>query len=232
MWTESLNGMKKHLITYSSPSNFTFIAERPYGLNGGLEPKMDHLVCFMPGTLALSTTGGMTVSEAKKLKQWNPQKQADLDLAIELMKTCWGMYKVTKTGLAAEITHFGLSSHPVMYDDVAHRPTLPPEDVFERHTDEHAAWRKDFIIKPADSHNLQRPETAESLFYMWRITGDETYRQWGSEMFESFMKYTEAADDGGYTSISDVNKVPPPSRNNMESFWPVSLLATSQHQRS
>jgi hypothetical protein len=221
MWNEAFSGMKQHMITYSSPSNFTIIAERPWGLKGGIEPKMDHLVCFMPGTIALATTGGISVAEAKKRKQWNSDKQADLDLAIELMKTCWGTYKFTKTGLAPEITYFSLPSHPVMYQDAANRPPPPPMDVFERHTDEKAEWRKDFIVKPADTHNLQRPETVESLFYMWRITGDEIYRQWGSEMFESFMKYTEAADGAGYTSISNVNQIPPPSRNNMESFWPV-----------
>ena len=30
------------------------------------------------------------------------------------------------------------------------------------------------------------------------------------------------SDRGGYTSLNDVNQVPPPRRNNMESFWLVS----------
>jgi endoplasmic reticulum Man9GlcNAc2 1,2-alpha-mannosidase len=183
---------------------------------------MDHLVCFMPGTLALSTTDGLTVAEMKRLKAWTAEKEEDLNLAIELMKTCWGMYEVTKTGLAPEITYFQL---PPAEDDIVHLQTYIPNHKAspqEFDPDPDAPWRKDYIIKPADTHNLQRPETVESLFYMWRITGDEKYRNWGWKMFEAFMKYTKAADDGGYTSIGNVNEIPPPSRNNMESFWVVS----------
>ena len=36
---------------------------------------------------------------------------------------------------------------------------------------------EDFVIKPLDAHNLQRPETVESLFVMWRVTGDLVYRE-------------------------------------------------------
>ncbi|KAG9810694.1 endoplasmic reticulum mannosyl-oligosaccharide 1,2-alpha-mannosidase, partial [Aureobasidium melanogenum] len=85
--------------------------------------------------------------------------------------------------------------------------------------DPEAEWKKDLIIKGADSHNLQRPETVESLFYMWRITGDDMYREWGWEMFESFVKHTAVEHNGGYTSINDVTSVPTTARDNMESFW-------------
>lgn len=33
----------------------------------------------------------------------------------------------------------------------------------------------DIIIKPLDRHNLMRPETVESLFVLYRITGDPKY---------------------------------------------------------
>lgn len=33
----------------------------------------------------------------------------------------------------------------------------------------------DIIIKPADRHNLLRPETVESLFVLYRITEDPKY---------------------------------------------------------
>jgi hypothetical protein len=224
LWEESLAGIKKHLITYSYPSNFTILAERPWGLEGKLEPKMDHLVCFMPGALALSTTGGLTVAEMQKRKLWTAEKQENLNLAVELMTTCQGMYEVTRTGLAPEIAFFHLPTPadgiPDLYTyDPKHKPM---SDKFDPSQD--ADWRQDFIIKPGDAHNLQRPETVESLFYMYRITGDAKYREWGWKIFEAFMKHTEAADDAGYTSIGNVNEIPPPTRNNMESFWPVSLM--------
>lgn len=219
MWDESLAGVKKHLITYTKHSHFTVLAERPSGLDGNLHPKMDHLVCFYPGTIALAATGGLPLSEAKKLPTWGKQQEEDMALARELTKTCMGMYRVTPTGLAPEIAHFELSDPPKMYNDFILSST---SDMSPEKED----WKQDFNIKPADAHNLQRPETVESLFYMWRITGDEVYREWGWQMFEAFVKHTIVENGGGFTSVGDVLEVPPPKRDNMESFW---LVSTSLH---
>ncbi|CAD0087051.1 unnamed protein product [Aureobasidium mustum] len=139
--------------------------------------------------------------------------EGEIELAKQLMKTCWATYKVTATGLAAEITHFEMHDPPAMMPD----GILQSPDTLS--DDHEAEWKKDLIIKGADSHNLQRPETVESLFYMWRITGDDIYREWGWEMFESFVKHTAVDHNGGYTSINDVTSVPTTSRDNMESFW-------------
>ena len=42
----------------------------------------------------------------------------------------------------------------------------------------------DMIVKPADSHNLLRPETVESLWYMYHLTGNTTYQEWGWKIFQ------------------------------------------------
>ena len=212
MWREALQGVRKHLITYTEPSQFTIIGERPGGLAGELSPKMDHLVCFMPGTIALGATGGLTEQEAKKLPTWTKQDEADMQLARELMQTCWGMYKWMATGLSAEITYFNIGKPPLP-ESAPHQ--APAE--FDPAPD--AEWRKAFDVKPLDTHNLQRPETVESLFYMWRITGETKYRDWGWDMFKSFMNYTAVADGGGFTSLTNANVIPPTTRDNMESFW-------------
>ena len=31
---------------------------------------------------------------------------------------------------------------------------------------------------------MLRPETVESYFYMWRLTGDQKYREWGWEVVQ------------------------------------------------
>ncbi|KAK3940050.1 mannosyl-oligosaccharide alpha-1 2-mannosidase [Diplogelasinospora grovesii] len=213
MWREALQGVRKHLVTYTEPSGFTIIGERPNGLKGDISPKMDHLVCFMPGTIALAATGGLAEKEARKLPTWTKQDDADMQLARELMQTCWGMYKWMATGLAAEITYFNVGQ-PHTPESGTH-PTPPSE--FD--PDPKAQWRKDFNVHAADVHNLLRPETVESLFYMWRITGDTKYRDWGWEMFKSFMNYTAVEEGGGFTSLSNANVIPPVVRDNMESFW-------------
>ena len=216
LWNQALSGVRKHLITYSKISNFTVLAERPDGLEAKLSPKMDHLVCFMPGTIALGATGGSTVDEAKSAGRWNEKKESELRLAKELTKTCYGMYRVMATGLAPEIAHFELKDPP-------HMETDGILDSAEMTDDPDAEWRKDFIIKHQDNHNLQRPETVESLFYMWRITGDSMYREWGWDIFSKFLNYTKASDEAGYTSLAHANEIPPILKDNMESFWLVSL---------
>ena len=212
LWNQSLAGVRKHLITYSSEGHFTILAERPDGLDHQILPKMDHLVCFMPGTIALGATGGVTIEGSKKGGKWGDEQEDQMSLAIELTKTCWGMYKVMATGLAPEIAHFNIDDPPHMEAD----GILASKEINDSSD---AAWRDDFIIKANDNHNLQRPETIESLFYMWRITGNEMYREWGWEMFGSFVKYTAADDGAGFTSLAHANEIPPILKDNMESFW-------------
>jgi mannosyl-oligosaccharide alpha-1,2-mannosidase len=228
MWNESLAGIKKNLIIFSYPSNFTVLAERPNGLDQEPSAKMDHLVCFMPGTIALATTGGLPLAQARAQPNWGPKQEEDMALAQELMNTCWGMYKLTPTGLAGEITHFNMQYPPLRYSqfDADSRPHSPPH--FDKLKPGHDfAGRDDYMVKPQDAHNLQRPETVESLFYMWRITGEQRYRDWGWEMFQNFVKWTEVEDGTGYSSLSSVLKTPPPMRDNMESFWLVGIYPQS-----
>lgn len=211
MWEEALAGIQKHLVTTTKHSNLQFIAELPHGIGGKLSPKMDHLVCFLPGSIAIGATEGRTEAEARKLPSWNAQKEEQMQLARELMKTCWAMYAVTESGLSPEIAWFEA-------DNADLRPS-PGSRPRPRSKDDKQSWKKDFIIKPLDAHNLQRPETVESLFLMFRVTNDPIYRKWGWKIFKAFQKHTLVAGGEGYTSLNDVTKVPPTPRDNMESFW-------------
>lgn len=216
MWEEALAGIQKHMVTTTKHSNLQFIAELPHGIGGELSPKMDHLVCFLPGSIAIGATEGRTETEARKLPTWNKKKEEQMKLARELTKTCWGMYAVTATGLSPEIAWFEANE-----DDLKPVPGSRPRS---RSKDDMESWKKDFIIKPLDKHNLQRPETVESLFLMFRVTNDPIYRKWGWEIFKAFKQHTLAPDGEGYTSLHDVTKIPPTTRDNMESFWLVSPL--------
>ncbi|OAA59011.1 mannosyl-oligosaccharide alpha-1,2-mannosidase [Niveomyces insectorum RCEF 264] len=216
MWDEALAAVRKYLLTYTAHAHFTIVAERPDGLAQPLSPKMDHLVCFLPGTIALAATGGLPLAAARKQSGWTAQHDADMQLARELTQTCWGMYKAMATGLAPEITYFKVVDPPPAYGSLPANQARPPAQLSAAPD---APWRADFEVKPQDRHNLQRPETVESLFYMWRITGDNMYREWGWEMFKSFMNYTAVDDGGGFTSLTNADTVPPVGRDNMESFW-------------
>ena len=75
-----------------------------------------------------------------------------------------------------------------------------------------------YYVKDNDAQNLLRPELVESLYYLYYLTGDKMYQDWGWSIFESFEKYTRQTD--GYSSINDVrhkDNVRP--RDKMESFF-------------
>ncbi|KAJ6108304.1 Glycoside hydrolase family 47 [Penicillium sp. IBT 18751x] len=211
MWEEALAGIQKHMITTTKHSNLQIVAELEKGVGGKLSPKMDHLVCFLPGSIAIAATEGRTEAAARKLPTWNPQKEEQMELARELTKTCWAMYAVTETGLSPEITWFNVEDHNL-------EPN-PGSRMKNKSSDDLESWQKDFKIKSADAHNLQRPETVESLFLLFRVTEDPIYRKWGWEIFKSFKEHMLVPSGEGYTSLDDVTTIPSPMRDNMESFW-------------
>ncbi|XP_045081660.1 endoplasmic reticulum mannosyl-oligosaccharide 1,2-alpha-mannosidase-like isoform X2 [Coregonus clupeaformis] len=173
-YLQALEGVKKNLLKKSSPNRLTFVGELSHGQ---FSPKMDHLVCFLPGTLALGVHHGLPADH--------------MELAKQLMETCYQMYAQMETGLSPEIVHFNM----------------------------HEGSIRDVDVKLADRHNLLRPETVESLFYLYRFTKDRKYRDWGWEILQNFNKYTKVST-GGYTSINNVRDPEYPSpRDKMESFF-------------
>ncbi|CAL5011307.1 unnamed protein product [Urochloa decumbens] len=53
------------------------------------------------------------------------------------------------------------------------------------------------------SWNILRPETIESLMYLWRLTGNKTYQDWGWDIFQAFEKNSRI--ESGYVGLKDVN---------------------------
>ena len=56
---------------------------------------------------------------------------------------------------------------------------------------------------PQDAHNLLRPETVESLFVLWRVTGEERYREWGWHMFRAWHRFCRVPT-GGFANLESV----------------------------
>lgn len=68
------------------------------------------------------------------------------------------------------------------------------------------------------NHNLLRPETAESLFILWRVTKDPTYREWGWAIFLAFDRWCRV-ESGGFAGLKDVTSANPAKDDTMQSFW-------------
>uniref|UniRef100_A0A5B7A6W5 alpha-1,2-Mannosidase n=1 Tax=Davidia involucrata TaxID=16924 RepID=A0A5B7A6W5_DAVIN len=203
MYEEAMKGVRHLLVRKSIPNELVFVGELPYGPNGAFSPKMDHLVCFLPGTLALGATKGITKEKAMKDNLLTFEDLENLKLAEDLAKTCFEIYSVTSTGLSPEIAYFNVEGHSEGGLDGGNKSSK---------------YVNDIIIKQADRHNLLRPETVESLFVLYRITEDPKYREWGWEIFQAFEKYTKV-DSGGYSSLDDVTMLPPQRRDKMETFF-------------
>lgn len=64
---------------------------------------------------------------------------------------------------------------------------------------------------------ILRPEAIESVFYMYRITGEQYWRDMGWKMFQSVE--SAARSEYGHSALDDVTKKVPKAIDNMESFW-------------
>lgn len=62
-----------------------------------------------------------------------------------------------------------------------------------------------------------RPEAIESVFIMYRLTGDDSWRVKGWKMFEAISKHTRT--ELAHAAINDVTAQKPSHKDTMESFW-------------
>ncbi|KAK1938174.1 Endoplasmic reticulum mannosyl-oligosaccharide 1 [Phytophthora citrophthora] len=121
-----------------------------------------------------------------------------LELAKELTETCVQMYLQSQSGLSPEKTQFATPVDP-------NNPNQDP--------------RPELSTIPDQDYNILRPETVESLMILYRVTGEETYREYGRTIMESFENHSKV-ESGGYRSTSNVwNGNPTTKLGAMESFF-------------
>ncbi|KAI8922359.1 glycoside hydrolase [Powellomyces hirtus] len=254
----AITGIRKHLLGLSNPHQFFFIGELPSGVltppSRDLHPKMDHLVCFLPGTLALIATRGKLTATMSERLALDHVDLLDLELAEELGTSCWQMYSQTLTGLAPEIVYWRAQNQQQFNEKTqtlaerelkrhqtgtaSPRPThvsrylnsslsitenipisdLNPLAAAIRPMKLGGPVEQDFAIHAQDGHNLLRPETIESFFVLYRVTGNPIWRERGWEMFQGFERWCRV-EEGGYTSLNNVRVKPPTPRDKMETFF-------------
>lgn len=92
MYEEVVDAVLKHLIKRSTPSGLTYIAEWS---GSSTVDKMDHLACFVGGTLAMGAQD-----------THRPSPKEEMDAAVGIGETCFQFYKRQPTGLSPELVHF------------------------------------------------------------------------------------------------------------------------------
>ncbi|KAJ8086082.1 mannosyl-oligosaccharide alpha-1,2-mannosidase [Marasmius tenuissimus] len=215
MYDDAISAVHQHLIQKSPYARLTYTAElipeqTPSGeLQWRLTPKQDHLVCFLGGSLMLGATvtgaslSPVTVPPAPG--DLTPNGKRDWDDGVELVKTCMATHD-TATGLSPEIVYFRVPNDNM--DEIGQG--LTPSDWYIK-----GARKGEF--PPYDARYILRPETVESLFIAFRVTGDQRYRKWGWDIFQSIEKHCRVPT-GGYASIINVDESPARQEDKMETF--------------
>lgn len=72
-------------------------------------------------------------------------------------------------------------------------------------------------FQTSDPKYILRPETVETYFYLWRVTKDPKYREWGAEVLDACDRHLKV--ERGYVGSSNVNTVPTPHNDMLETFW-------------
>ena len=210
----AIQGVREILLRQSKPSKLFFVGEVTSG-DYNLDTKMDHLVCFLPGTLAWKATRGKLIM-TKNRHLMQPIDLRDFQLAEELMRSCVEMYLQTQTKLSPEIVFWNLNDdtkdsllryHTSKKVDVDFKyPVVVPDDNeteksrFIELDNNKDRIELDFTIHPQDGHNLLRPETIESLFILYRLTGKQQYQHWGWQIFQQFERFCKIKT-GGFASL-------------------------------
>jgi mannosyl-oligosaccharide alpha-1,2-mannosidase len=162
--------------------------------------------------LAISVTHGKPVSDLKL----SEKQMRDLDLAEEITRSCYEMYRQSTIGLSPESVIWKAES-PTLGNPEAlkvlnkHQSFLqngPPTGTYASYQGTskrltpitRAQNEMDFDFNVFQSNNYLRPETIESIFILYRLTGKQEYRDMGWNMFQAFEKHTKVST-GGYSSL-------------------------------
>lgn len=174
------------------------------------EPKGQHLGCFTGGMLGL---GGRLFNIYE-----------DVEIGRRLTEGCVWAYKSMGKGVMPEISHFIACDNK---KECAWDEKRWFAEVLQRHqTNDTATEIIEKLNLPKgftsfdDRRYILRPEAIESVFIMWRITGDEAYRDaaWNMWTAISEVSTTELAN-AAITDITGSKSSVAPQDDRMESFF-------------
>ncbi|XP_019892284.2 endoplasmic reticulum mannosyl-oligosaccharide 1,2-alpha-mannosidase isoform X1 [Musca domestica] len=115
-YIQAIDGVFSQLLKRTPKENHVYIGELINGKE--FKPKMDHLTCYLPGTLLLGHHYGMPDSH--------------LLLAKDLLETCYQTYMKQPTQLAPEISYFALTESEEL-------------DIYVKPNDAHNLLRPEFV---------------------------------------------------------------------------------------
>jgi mannosyl-oligosaccharide alpha-1,2-mannosidase len=181
-----------------------------------LDPQGQHLTCFLGGMLAL---GGKLFARPE-----------DIATGRKITEGCMWAYNYMPSGIMPETFHL------IPCDSREHCPwnsIIWKEEVL---TQAHSETSQDedadqIVLKKhlppgftdvGDARYILRPEAVESIFVLYRITGDKSLQEAAWKMFNAIQKLTETKY--GNAELEDVRVKYPSKTDRMESFWMAETL--------
>ncbi len=187
-----------------------------------------HLTCFV---------GGMVGIGARIFNRYE-----DLDIAIQLTDACVWSYNITASGIGPEIFSFvpcgkiedSQTGEKCAFSTekwhTAMRQYWRPTNSRVQETEADRAAAEEHVLGLIKGRRLPpgivdiqepkyilRPEAIESVFILYRITGDPAWMEKAWEMFLHVEKHTRTRIAAA--SLSDVTRSDPTQVDSMESFW-------------
>jgi len=125
MYDRSIDALHEQLLFHSNLNGLTYVAQRQE-TKSSKRPvyihSMEHLTCFLGGTLALGAYTDPNGLDSVKA-------QRDLRTARALTYTCYQMYQNTETGAAPEAVSFNEKHHDLKAQNRSEYYLLRPETV-------------------------------------------------------------------------------------------------------
>ncbi|EIW58472.1 seven-hairpin glycosidase [Trametes versicolor FP-101664 SS1] len=237
MYLLSMNEVLTRLL-YITPERGLLYVTETSGKGFTASHTFEHLACFFPGLLALGAhTLDLNLSDIDR-NRLNPEARRQYDILIKydlkslhmaaaegLATSCWLMYADQPSGLGPEVVadrqgklwieaveewrkggkHGPLpglgEKKPIMY-------TRP-----EKSTIAGGPW--DYVVRRTEY--FLRPETIESIYIMWRTTGNPVWRERGWAIFEAIERETKTAS--GYASLKKVTQSPGLQMDDQPSYF-------------
>uniref|UniRef100_A0A7S0H8D7 alpha-1,2-Mannosidase n=1 Tax=Amorphochlora amoebiformis TaxID=1561963 RepID=A0A7S0H8D7_9EUKA len=226
LYERSIKLILSELALKSNATGLTFIAEKS---GNSLLGKMDHLVCFLPGIMALDhsyrahlskiTQKSPKLKEGKKtfLPPFFSFPVATPDTSMDVDSKEFSPYERTRTITVEKYLQIAEELGKTCFEFYRRSPSgVAPEIVQFR------PGEMDFVIDPGAAHSLLRPEAVESFYHIYKATGDTKWQLMSWKVFLALKKWARV-DSGGYANIKDVRITNPEIQDNqddrMESFF-------------
>jgi mannosyl-oligosaccharide alpha-1,2-mannosidase len=126
------------------------------------------------------------------------ENNTHIDIGRKLTEGCAWTYKNAPNGIMPEV--FSMTACPTLSAcEYTSQPSASP------------------FKEVGDGRYHLRPEAIESIFYMYRITGESKYQDIAWEMFQAISTHTRT--EFANAALGDVMKTPVDKYDSMESFW-------------